>query len=143
MMSDLLPIIETLENRWMRAWIGRDARVLKSLTARNFRMVIGSKPSVMLDYSSWLDAAETRYRCSSYRFGDMYVRSLGSVAVFATQIDLEASIDGHDFSGQLWITDLWKKSSVRRNWRMVERVVSRPDDNKKISAAVRSLQLWR
>ncbi len=98
----------------MRAWIGRDARVLKALTARNFRMVIGSRPSVMLDYRSWIDAAATRYRCKSYRFGDLYARNLGSVAVFATQVDLEATIDGHDFSGQMWITDLWKKSPVRR-----------------------------
>ncbi len=142
-MADILQILETLENRWMRAWIGRDARVLKALTARNFRMVIGSRPSVMLDYSSWIDAAATRYRCKSYRFGDLYARNLGSIAVFATQVDLEATIDGHDFSGQMWITDLWKKSAVRRQWRMVERVVSRPDDNQQTPAAVRSLQLWR
>lgn len=142
-MADILPVIETLENRWMRAWIDRDARTLKSLTARNFRMVMGSKPSVILDANSWLDAAVSRYRCRKYRFGDMYARNLGSVAVFATQLDLEVSIDDHDFSGQVWVTDLWRKSTVRRNWRMVERIVSRPEDKPKISAAVRSLQLWR
>lgn len=142
-MADILPIIETMENRWMRAWIDRDSRTLKSLTARNFRMVMGSKPSVILDANSWLDAAVDRYRCRKYRFGDMYARNLGSVAVFATQLDLDASIDGHDFSGQVWVTDLWRKSTVRRNWRMVERIVSRPQDMPKISAAVKSLQLWR
>ena len=142
-MADILPVIETMENRWMRAWIDRDARTLKSLTARNFRMVMGSKPSVILDANSWLDAAVSRYRCRKYRFGDMYARNLGSIAVFATQMDLEASIDDHDFSGQVWVTDLWRKSTVRRNRRMVERIVSRPEDKPKISAAVRSLQLWR
>ena len=142
-MAEILPVIETMENRWMRAWVGRDARELKSLTASNFRMVIGSKPSVILDARSWLDAAVSRYRCTSYRFGDMYARDLGPVAVFATQLDLKAAIDGHDFSGEIWVTDVWRKSRVRRKWKMIERVVSRPQDNKQISVAVRSLQLWR
>ncbi len=127
----------------MRAWVGGDARALKALTSRNFRMVIGAKPSVILDTKSWLEAATTRYRCTGYRFGDIYARDLGSAAVFATRLDLQASIDGHDFSGQLWVTDLWRKTTVRRQWRMIERVVSQPYANKEISAAVRSLQLWR
>ena len=32
-MADLLPVIETYEHRWMRAWVGRDSKALKSLTA--------------------------------------------------------------------------------------------------------------
>ncbi len=142
-MADILPIIETLENRWMRAWVGRDARELKALTSRRFRMVIGSKPCVILDARSWLEAATTRYLCKSYRFGDIYARELGSVAVFATQLDVQTTIDGHDWSGRLWLTDIWRKSGVRRNWQMVERVLSRPEDNPDVPAAIRSLQLWK
>ncbi len=127
----------------MRAWVSRDSRTLKALTSRNFRMVIGAKPCVILDAKSWLDSATTRYLCSGYRFGDIYARDLGSVAIFATQLNLQATIDDHDWSGKLWITDLWRKSRVRRNWQMIERVVSRPEDNSQIPAAVRSLQLWR
>ncbi len=73
-MADLHPIIETMERRWMRAWMSGDARALKALTSGNFRMVMGSKPSVILDAKSWVEAATTRYRCTSYRFGDIYVR---------------------------------------------------------------------
>jgi len=142
-MADLHPIIETMERRWMRAWVGGDARALKTLTARNFRMVMGSKPSVILDAKSWVDAATTRYLCTSYRFGDIYVRDLGPMAVFATQLDLQATMDGHDWSGQVWVTDLWRKSKVRRNWSMVERVISRPEENPDVPAAIHSLQLWR
>ena len=127
----------------MRAWVGGDARALKTLTARNFRMVMGSKPSVILDAKSWVDAATTRYLCTSYRFGDIYVRDLGPMAVFATQLDLQATMDGHDWSGQVWVTDLWRKSKVRRNWSMVERVISRPEENPDVPAAIHSLQLWR
>lgn len=142
-MADLSPVIETLEHRWMRAWVSDDARALKQLTARNFRMVVGSKPSAILDYKSWVEAAANRFKCDSYRFGDIYVRDLGAFAVFATQLEIKASMDGHDWSGRYWVTDLWRKGRVRRNWRMVERVLSRPEDNADVPAAIRSLQLWR
>ena len=142
-MTDLLPIIETMENRWMRAWVTRDLRTLKALTSRQFMLVMGSEPCVILDASSWLEAATTRYLCTSYRFGDIYARDLGSVALFASQLDIQASIDGQDHSGRLWVTDLWSKSKVRRRWRLLERVVSRPEDRPQVPAAIRSMQLWR
>ena len=143
-MADLLPILEMMENRWMRAWVARDSRTLKALTSRKFRLVIASKPCAILDTASWLEAASSRFACTSYRFGDsLYARDLGSVAVFATHLELEARIDGNDWSGQFWITDLWSKSKLRRNWRMTERVISRPEEGSNVSAAIRSLQLWR
>jgi hypothetical protein len=142
-MANLHPLIETMERSYMRAWITSDAKALKALTARNFRMVIAAKPSVILDHKSWVDAAATRYLCSSYRFGDIYVRDLGAMTIFATRLEIEATMDGENWSGEYWITDLWRKSRLRRNWRMVERVVSRPDENPDAAAAIRSLQLWR
>ena len=142
-MADLLPIIETMEHRWMRAWVGRDSRTLGALTSGKFRMVLGSKPCVILDAKSWLQAAPNRYLCSSYRFGDIYVHDVGPVAVFASQLELEATMDGEDWSGQFWVTDIWRKSTVRRRWRMVERVLSRLDDRPQVPAAIASLQLWR
>ena len=142
-MADLHPIIETLEHRWMRAWVGGDTRALKALTSGNFRMVLASKPCVILDAPSWLEAASTRFLCSGYRFGDIYARDLGPVAVFATQLTMQATMDGHDWSGQRWVTDVWRKTKVRRRWRMVERVLSRPEEDADVPAAIRSLQLWR
>ena len=142
-MADLPPIIETMEHRWMRAWVAGDTGALKALTSRNFRMVMGSKPCAILDYKSWIEAAPKRFECQSYRFGDIYVRDLGSLVIFATQLEMKASMDGHDWSGRYWVTDLWRKSRVRRKWSMVERVLSRPEDNKDVPAAIRSLQLWR
>jgi hypothetical protein len=41
------------------------------------------------------------------------------------------------------VTDLWRKGRVRRGWKMVQRIVSRADDNAKLPAAIRSLQLWK
>src|ERR671916_478261 len=111
-MADLSPVIETLEHRWLRAWVGRDQRALKALTSRKFRMVMGSKPCVILDSKSWLQAANSRFLCSSYRFGDIYVHDLGSVAVFATQLNVKATLDGQDWSGDVWVTDVWRKAGV-------------------------------
>lgn len=142
-MADIAPQIETLENRWMRAWIGGDLRTLKALTARNFRMVVGSRPCVILDSKSWLEAAAGRYQCSAYRHGDIYSRDLGSLAIFATQLELKATLDGEDWSGLFWVTDLWGKSKVRRRWQLVERVLSRPEESKHVPAAIGSMQLWR
>jgi hypothetical protein len=142
-MANLMPIIETLENRWMRAWVNGDVKSLKALTARNFRMVLGARPAAILDAPSWLEAAKERFLCDSYRFGDIYVRDAGAVAVFATQLSLRASMDDADWSGDYWVTDIWRKSSVRRQWRMVERILSRPDDDRQVAAAIKTLQLWR
>jgi len=104
---------------------------------------MGSKPSAILDASSWLEAAAGRFVCKSYRFGDVYARRVGSIAVFATQLELKAEMDGHDWSGLYWITDVWQRSRVRRNWQIIERVISRPVETPDASAAIRSLQLWR
>jgi ketosteroid isomerase-like protein len=113
-MADLLPVIETLENRWMRAWVGRDVKELKALTARDFIWLTASKPPAILDRPSWLEAVAKRYRCTSYRFADLDVRSHGAFAVFAARIELKSSMDGHDWSGPVWVTDLWRKGRVRR-----------------------------
>ena len=127
----------------MRAWIRRDSRTIKKLTSRNFRLLIGSEPGVILDDRSWVEAATTRYLCTSYRFGDIYVRQHGSIVLFASRLNLEATMDGGDWSGQFWITDLWRRSTVRRSWRIVERVISRTEDDPQVPSAIRSLQLWR
>jgi ketosteroid isomerase-like protein len=141
-MADILPVIETLENRWMRAWVQRDLKTLKALTARDFILLAGSKPPAILDQRSWLEAVKERCRCSSFRFGDLYARRIGGVALFACRMEIEARMDGRDWSGPLWVTDLWRKKKIG-GWRMTERVISRPDENLDLPAAIRSLQLWK
>jgi hypothetical protein len=142
-MTKLTPEIETMENRYMRAWAQRDLKLLKSLTGRRFNLVIGSKPAVMLDCPSWLEAATKRFLCSGYRFGDIYVRDIGPVVVFASQLELKGTLDGRDVSGNFWVTDLWRKGRIRRQWRLVERVLSRIEDDAETPKAIRSMQLWR
>jgi hypothetical protein len=142
-MSDLTPVIETMEHRWMRAWVNREVKALKGLTAKDFILLTASKPSAILDRPSWLEAAGSRWDCSSYRFGDLVVRDLGGIAAFAAPLELKATLDGRDASGMYWVTDLWRRGRVRRGWKMVQRIVSRGDDNPELPKAIRTLQLWR
>ena len=142
-MDEFASKIEALEHRWMRCWMHRDRNGMKGLASRDFIFLLGSTKAAILDRASWLEAATTRFKCGGYRFDEVYVRRHGDVAVFATQMELEASIGSHDWSGSTWVMDLWRRGKVRRQWRIVERTLSRPDDDAKMTDAVRSMQLWR
>jgi hypothetical protein len=142
-MANLTPVIETMEHRWMRAWVNDDMRALKAITAKSFILLTASKPSAILDRPSWLDAAAKRYLCSSYRFGDIYVQEVGGLAVFAAPVDLKATMDGRDWSGTLFVTDIWRKGRVRRGWKLAQRILSTPDERPELAKAIKSLQLWK
>jgi len=142
-MANLTPIIETMEHRWMRAWVNDDIRALKAITGRNFILLTASKPPAILDRPSWLEAAAKRYLCSSYRFGDIYVQEVGGLAVFAAPVDLKATMDGRDWSGTLFVTDIWRKGRVRRGWKLAQRILSTPDERPELAKAIKSLQLWK
>lgn len=142
-MADLTPVIETIENRWMRAWVKRDAKALKAITAKDFILLIGSKPPVILDRPSFLEAAAERYTCSSFRFGDIYVRHWGSFALFTASLELKTRMDGNNWSEKLWVVDLWRKGRMRRGWKLVQRSVSRVDEDPELRSAIKSLQLWK
>lgn len=141
-MADLSAEIETMENRWMRAWLQGDKRALKAATARDFILLVGSRPPVLLDNRSLIEAATTRWLCSSFRFGTLYVRKVGTVALFAGRLEMETTIDGKEWSGVFWVTDLWKKGQIRRGWRLAQRVISRIEDKPEVPSAIRELQLW-
>ena len=142
-MDEFSAKIEALEHLWMRAWMQRDRNQMKAIAARDFIFLLGSEKPTILDRASWLEAATTRFRCTGYRFDDVYVRLHGNVAVFATRMGLEARTGDHDWSGDSWVTDLWQKTKIKRKWKLVERVLSRPDSDARMPDAIRSMQLWR
>lgn len=142
-MSSFESTIEALEHQWMRAWIQQDRKTMKALAARDFIFLLGADKAAILDRASWLEAAGARFRCETYRFGSIYVRRHGRIPVFAADLTVTASIDGHPWTGAIWIVDLWKKTPVRRRWELLERTVSRPDGDAELPAAIRSMQLWR
>jgi hypothetical protein len=65
------------------------------------------------------------------------------MAVFAARMSIEARIGLQRIEGDVWITDLWQRGRVRRKWKLVERTMSRPDENKELPALIREMQLWR
>jgi len=135
--------IETLEHQYMRAWMQRDRKAMKSLASRDFMFLLGSTRAAILDRPSWLEAAVSRFRCEGYRFGEVYVRRHGTLAVFACQLELEARMGTHEWSGKTWLTDLWTRSRIGRTWRLTERILSRPDSGEAMPNEIRQLQLWR
>jgi len=141
-MADITPVIETMEHRWMRAWVNGDMRAMKAITAKNFILLTGSKPPAILDRPSWIEAAANRHLASSYRFADIYVRQFGSVALFSATLELKATLDGHDRSGRMYVSDLWRKRRIG-GWKLVQRVLSKTDEDPTLAKAIKSLQLWK
>lgn len=142
-MDEFASQIEILAHQWMRAWLQRDKRAMKALAARDFIFLFGAEQVAMLDRASWLEAATTRLRCSSYRFNEIYVRRHGRIAMFATRMTIDARIGGREWSGDTWVTNLWQRGRIRKKWKLVESTLSRPDSDPTLPDEIRSLQLWR
>ena len=142
-MDEFAARIEAQEHLWMRAWVQRERNQMKSIMARDFIFLLGSRKPVILDRASWLEAATTRFRCTGYRFDEVYVRRHGTFAVFATRLGLEARIGEHDWNGDSWVVDMWKKSSWTKKWKLMERVLSRPDMDEDMPREIKAMQLWR
>ena len=126
-MADVTSLIETMENRWMRAWVRGDTKELKALTARDFILLTATKPPAILDRPSWLDAAGKRYLCSAYRFGEVYVRDWGQVALFTSPLELDAMMDDQDWSGRglialaIVLPSCWLLAELKPVWRFLNR----------------------
>ncbi|MFB0611547.1 nuclear transport factor 2 family protein [Aurantiacibacter poecillastricola] len=134
--------LETLEHQWMRAWMRGDRKLMKEVAARDFVFLLGGSKATILDRASWLEAATTRLRCHSYRLGDIYARRHGNAGFFACQMEIEASIGDHDWNGTVWVSDIWRKSRMRQSWKLVERVVSRPESDDALGRELATYQLW-
>jgi len=135
--------LETLEHQWMRAWMHGDRKVMKGIAARDFVFLLGGNRATMLDRASWLEAATTRLRCESYRLGDIYARRHGRIGFFACQMEIEATLDNREWKGTVWVSNLWQRSKFRRDWKLIERVFSRPEGDDTLSEGIAKLQLWR
>ena len=142
-MNDFTSKIEALELRWMRAWVNADRPETKALASRDFIFLFASATPTILDRASWLDGALGRLRCDSFRFGNGYVRRHGAYAVFAAPVELKVTLDGRKLFDDAFLTDVWRRSRVRRRWQLVERTLVPTDAIAELPSAVRSLQLWR
>jgi hypothetical protein len=142
-MDDFASKIEALEHRWMRGWTNGDRAEMKTLASSDFIFLVASTTPSILDRASWLEAAPKRLRCNAYRFGNVYVRRHRGFALFASPVTLDATLDGKPLFADAFVTDLWKRSRVRRRWQLLERVLSPADADAALPGTVRSMQLWR
>lgn len=127
----------------MRAWIARNRTDLKMLSSRDLIVLFGADTPAILDRPSWLDASETRFLCTGYQFGSVYVRRQGKVAIFAAPVDLEATIDGSTVLSKTFLSSMWMRSAVRRKWQLTERLITGRAHDAQLTKAVRSMQHWR
>lgn len=142
-MNDFASTIEALEHRWMRAWIARQRNEMKALASRDLVVLFGTGKPVLLDRPSWLDAIESRLRCTNYRFGTVYVRRHGKAALFTAPVELDVTVDRQPMIRQALMTSLWMRTAIRRRWMNVERVMGGISEGEGLHGAVRSMQLWR
>lgn len=142
-MADLEPAFETLENRLMRAWMHRDVREAKTLLAGHFIFMFGTNPPVLLDRPSFLGGIENGFRCEGFRFQEITARKYGKSAWFTAHVELELKLGTHAWGGHFLLTDLWRKGTVQRRWKLAERSLAPAEQNRALSDAVHALQLWR
>lgn len=142
-MADIEPAFETLENRLMRAWIHRNPADLKSLVSGEAIFMFGINPPVLLDRTSFAAAIERDLVCESFRFQELTARKHGKSVWFSAHTELEMRIGGKEWKGHFLITDLWRKSTIRRRWLLAERSLSPMENSEMLSGNIRALQLWR
>jgi len=142
-MGDISASIETLEHRLMRSWIRGDVRELKKLVDRGCIVQFAAQKRVILDRLSWLEAVESDFLCHGYQMGDVYVRRHGPIAVLNARFELDMELRGKPWKGSFWVSDVWKKSRLKRSYLLIERSISRPEAEPEVASKIRSLQLWR
>jgi hypothetical protein len=136
--------IEALEHQLMRAWASADGKVMRTLLAKRFRLVLGGDTPVLLDRKSLLEAAGKDWRLERYRFGQrIYAREVDGIGIFAAELELDGIVAGHEVSGRWWQADIWQRSRLPRRWRLLDRQLARLESDRHFAEAVRSLQLWR
>ncbi len=141
-MADFSARIEALENSFMMAWMHGDIGAIRSLTARDFMTIVGTSRSQLLDRPSFVQACTSDFRCTGFRFSEMFVRRHGKLAWFAAGAELEMVLGRKQWTGGFLLTGLWRRTPVVRSWKLLERSIARLDGDEQFGAAVHRLQLW-
>ncbi|QUL38876.1 nuclear transport factor 2 family protein [Erythrobacter sp. JK5] len=141
-MADISAEIETLEHRFMRAWMKREKSELKKLLTRDFLLVMASPRPELLDRPSFLEACQGDFHCSAYRMREVFSRQHGKSVWFTAGFDLEMKLGRLDWKGEFWISDLWRKNAFGRGWKLAERSLARMEPDEVLAHAMHRLQLW-
>lgn len=138
-MTDLQQAIESAANRWMQAWVERDAAILDQSLAPDFVLIVSATPTLQFDRASWLRSACTRYLATEFKYRDVQVREVGpGLAVMSSIAEFRAEIDGVPRNGPLFIVDVWRADEGR--WRVCARYSSTQELGVSSAAAVTALR---
>ena len=140
-MADIPVIIEAQELRFMQSWMHRDAGAIRSLAARDFMMMVGTNPPQLLDRPSFIAAMERGFTCAGFRLGESFVRRHGRSAWYVAAAKLDLQLGGRKWAGEFLLSDMWYKHRIS-GWKLVERSLSRADNDESFAGSVRKLQLW-
>jgi len=141
-MANLEATFEVLENRLMRAWMHRDPREVKATVSSDAIFMFGTSPPALLDRASFIASMQDGFRLHGFRFHELTARKYGRCVWFSGQAELEMTLGGVDWKGNFLLTDLWRKGIVRRSWALAERSIAPAEGDKRLSDAIRAMQLW-
>ena len=142
MSEDIEPDFEALETRLMRAWMHRDTKAIKAHTHGDLIVMFGITPPVLLDQKSFIGGVQGALRCEGFRFNQMTARKVGKCVWFVGHCELELRVGLEEWKGKFLITDLWRKGVFPRRWRLAERSIAPVEESRKLSDAIRAMQLW-
>ena len=142
-MANFASLIEVLENQVMRAWMSRNASEIKSLVSGDCLMMFGTNPPVLLDRASFVAAIPDQLTLRGFRFHEVTAQRHGGSAWFTGHVELEMTVDGKDWKEPFLISDLWRKTTLRRQWVLAERSLAPLKQDSSLSTSIRKLQLWR
>ena len=142
-MADITVELKVREDLLMQAWMRGDKASVKQYVERDFTMIVGAEKPQLLDRPSFLDACTSTFRLQGFRFGEAYASRHKRLAWFTGAVELEMRLAGKPWTGTFWLTDLWRKSTFGRNWKIAERSLSQAEPEEWVSHAIHRLQLWR
>jgi len=112
--------IGRLSEEWTRAIRDRDHAALDRLIADDFTFTS--------ERGRWGKARfienTLRWDLLGMEFADVLIRVHGPTAVFQARVALRARLDGRDFSGESYLTDIWVDRGG--GWQAIARQWSRP-----------------
>ena len=116
--------IAHLQRAWMDAWLTHDLTTCEALIAPEFRLRSVATDSV-IGRDEWLaQAASGRIAGTAFEYEEMNVCVLGDTAVTMSRSRQQATIDGHDWSATLHLTDVWHRRDG--TWQVIARHASHP-----------------
>jgi ketosteroid isomerase-like protein len=112
--------VEQTALAWMEAAFGRDLDACDRVLADEFTMI--TNRGSQIDKTQWLANVQHRISGEPPVFLDVRVRIYGEVVLMTSPNLLRAAFDGKDWSGELYLTDVWTRRDGR--WQIVRRHAS-------------------